>query len=198
MQHKKYVGNPIIDLSSAVLPGEEVKLITPNEFDVKPYMYAVTSYGRVLSIKDARFTGKITEKQPFVNKSTGYYSTELRSNTKNTIKLRINRLVATYFVHNPDPINKTEVDHIDDNRANNAATNLQWLTRKEQMDKIAMKNLNSDKARQVKEFMENNPTMSVSEIARQTDVSRAYVDRLRYELPYSEINYARKQENNNV
>lgn len=44
----------------------------------------------------------------------------------------IHRAVATLFIPNPE--NKNEVDHIDTNRHNNRADNLQWCTRKENLN----------------------------------------------------------------
>lgn len=41
------------------------------------------------------------------------------------------RLVANQFVHNDDPQNKTQVDHIDHNKSNNRINNLRWCTRSE-------------------------------------------------------------------
>lgn len=41
----------------------------------------------------------------------------------------VHRLVAEAFVHNPE--NKSEIDHIDTNRANNIADNLRWCSRSE-------------------------------------------------------------------
>ena len=46
---------------------------------------------------------------------------------------RIYVAVAKLFVHNPDPINKTQVDHIDTDRNNNRADNLRWVTNQENM-----------------------------------------------------------------
>ena len=40
---------------------------------------------------------------------------------------RFHRLVATLFI--PNPNNLPEVNHIDENKANNCATNLEWCTR---------------------------------------------------------------------
>lgn len=40
----------------------------------------------------------------------------------------LHRLVAILFVSNPDPINKTEVNHDDFDKMNPSASNLTWMT----------------------------------------------------------------------
>ena len=48
----------------------------------------------------------------------------------------VHRIVAKAFVPNDDPLNKTHVDHIDGNKHNNHYTNLQWVTRSENMKRM--------------------------------------------------------------
>lgn len=45
-------------------------------------------------------------------------------------KLYVDILVAETFVYNPDPTVYTEVEHIDGNMFNNAASNLRWIKKK--------------------------------------------------------------------
>ena len=54
---------------------------------------------------------------------TGYYSVDLRKNGKR-YKCRIHRLVAEAFIPNPD--NLPQVNHKDENKLNNEASNLEW------------------------------------------------------------------------
>lgn len=44
-------------------------------------------------------------------------------------KVRVHRLVGYAWVFNDDPLTKDTIDHIDFNRHNNKADNLQWLSR---------------------------------------------------------------------
>lgn len=95
--------------------------------------YEVSSIGRVRSKQRARQFGNrvfivpekllkeiITEK--------GYINVRLSLKSKGYLK-RVSRLVATAFIPNPE--SKKEVNHIDGNKENNKASNLEWTTHSE-------------------------------------------------------------------
>lgn len=66
--------------------------------------------------------------KPWVDKH-GYLTVGLRRPNKTTEKFYVHRLVAQYFIPNPE--NKPEVNHKDFNKSNNWVNNLEWCTRAE-------------------------------------------------------------------
>lgn len=85
--------------------------------------YLITTYGRVISLKNK----KIKEIKSIKGKD-GYYRVTLRKNGK-YCTFTVHRLVAQAFISNP--YNKPQVNHIDENKANNHVSNLEWATAKE-------------------------------------------------------------------
>ena len=97
--------------------------------------YQVSNYGRVRSVdRDVAHTipGFTQHIKGFVLKGTdngnGYLVVVLNRDGKRKNHY-IHRLVAAAFCENPDK--KNQVNHLDHNRQNNAADNLEWCTQKE-------------------------------------------------------------------
>lgn len=61
----------------------------------------------------------------------GYRSVKLTFENSKQKRFYIHRLVAAYFITNSDPRNKTFVNHIDGNKLNNKAENLEWVSPRE-------------------------------------------------------------------
>lgn len=86
--------------------------------------YSISNYGRLKSFKE-KAEGKILKN---INKKGGYFSVVLRANGK-VRYTRIHRLVAEAFLPNFNA--QLEVNHIDGNKQNNHVKNLEWCTRKQ-------------------------------------------------------------------
>ena len=86
-------------------------------------LYAVSNRGKVKSLNYNK-TGKEKILKAGRNKG-GYLFVNLFKNGKQKM-FRINRLVAFMFIFNDDPLNKVEVNHIDENKENNSANNLEY------------------------------------------------------------------------
>lgn len=91
-------------------------------------IYEVSSFGRVRQEKIDDISGfKLLMKIYIKNK---YLSVNLRKGKK--INKLVHRLVAESFL--PNPLNLSQVNHIDGNKLNNTVTNLEWCTRKYNME----------------------------------------------------------------
>jgi hypothetical protein len=98
---------------------EQWKVITE-----QPY-YEVSNYGRIRKIK----TGRIIRG----NKRDGYI--HFNSN-HNGIRftVRVHRLVAKYFIINPNPSEFDCINHLNCNRSDNHYLNLEWCNRQLNLD----------------------------------------------------------------
>lgn len=62
---------------------------------------------------------------------SGYKTVKLTFENSKQKRFYVHRLVAEHFIENPDPKNKTFVNHIDGNKLNNCVENLEWVTPRE-------------------------------------------------------------------
>ena len=88
-------------------------------------LYQVSNEGKVKSLK----FGKEKNLKEKKHKS-GYLQVDLYKDGKGKM-FYIHRLVAHLFIENNDSLNKTQVNHIDEDKSNNSVENLEWCTPKE-------------------------------------------------------------------
>lgn len=85
--------------------------------------YEISDTGLVRRVDNQRqLTGCIT---------SGYRSVKLTFENSEQRRFYVHRLVAEHFIDNPDPKNKTIVNHKDGNKLNNNVDNLEWVSPRE-------------------------------------------------------------------
>ena len=84
-------------------------------------LYLVSDEGFVIGVKSK----KKLRVSPTYN---GYHRVKLYRNAQGKTMM-VHRIVASAFIPNPE--NKDQVNHKDGNKANNALTNLEWVTQEE-------------------------------------------------------------------
>lgn len=94
---------------------------------VKGYegLYEASNTGKVASL-NYNGTGARHELKP-LRKDHGYLAVRLYKNGK-WRTIRLHRIIAEAFI--PNENNLPEINHIDEDKSNNAASNLEWCTRK--------------------------------------------------------------------
>lgn len=99
---------------------EEWKQVVINE---EQWDYEVSNMGRIRNSK----TGRLRKLR---DNKKGYLHVCLHKNRK--LKwMTIHKLVGLMFIENDDPVNKTQLNHINEIRTDNRAENLQWVTPKQ-------------------------------------------------------------------
>ena len=101
-------------------------------------MYMISSKGRIKSL-DRTVIDKMGRKRFFkgyeclIHLDTDGYRTVPLSKDSHSYTAKVHRLVAEYFLLNPRMC--SDVNHIDENKANNDINNLEWVTHKENCNK---------------------------------------------------------------
>lgn len=159
---------------------------------VKGYegLYEVDEQGNVYSIiHDAH--RRATKLRPY-NNGTGYLKVNLYDTNGVCKKKYVHRLIAESFISNPN--NLTEVNHIDCNKKNNNVNNLEWCTRKNNLqhsydnglkrqgEKHGMHKLTLD---QVKEIRAS--TLSLNDLATIYNVSKSTISAIKTNRNWREV-----------
>jgi hypothetical protein len=153
-------------------------------------LYEVSSIGRIKALPKrikgnnggVRFQPEMIMK---LNPTKHGYLHITLCNQRNEKTWKVHRLVALVFVDNPH--NKPIVNHIDNDKTNNAAWNLEWVTYKENTQHY-YKTFNDNKYtyEQVKEVYELVASgLSQKQITEKTGIQKPMLDAMRYYGSYS-------------
>ena len=108
----------------------------------------------------------------------GYIEVRLVDDSGKRVAKRLNRLVASVYLENDDPENKTEVDHLNGDIKNNGKDNLEWVTPEENnRRKIEGR---KDKDKKMKETNNKLSRENVKEICRMLEDGTNFDDIVNY------------------
>ena len=147
--------------------------------DIEGYegLYQVSNMGRVRSLKYKN------ERILKPRKQSGYYKVLLYNNE--TREYLIHRLVANAFIPNPD--NLPQVNHKDEDKANNCVSNLEWCTQKYNSSygtrgkRISLKNTNGKKSKITLQYDINGNLIkewkSTRDVERNLGFNQSYISK---------------------
>lgn len=98
-------------------------------------MATIEGYSKYLIFEDGEvmncYKGKLLKQ---VINNCGYKCIDLRDDNGGRKNWKVHRLVGTAFI--PNPHNKPQIDHIDEDKTNNCVSNLRWVTNSENQRNI--------------------------------------------------------------
>ena len=156
--------------------------------------YSITEEGRIYSHKSNRFLNPYKS----IDKAGGYFVHSLWNDDTKQKLVKLHRIVAIMYIPNPE--NKEQVNHIDGDKSNNKASNLEWCTAKENSQHPVKNKLygrNTDSSRRVRRETTTEKVHAICKliqqgltnykIADELDVCRKVVERIKNRKRYTEI-----------
>ena len=159
--------------------------------DIKGYegRYQVSNMGRVKTINRHKSDGRIQKEKIRISEIDHRgYEFVLLYNENGYKRYSVHVLVANAFI--PNPNNKPQINHIDGNKINNIANNLEWVTASENQMHAIRNGLSKpkrgeehtgckltyDNVQQIRKMRQSGKTYY--EIGREFNVSYTYVGRI--------------------
>lgn len=147
-------------------------------------LYEVSNFGNVKSLdrignNGRHLKGKILKQH---KNAYGYWVVKLYNN--GSCSYFVHRLVAIAFIPNPE--NKPQVNHIDEDKDNNKAENLNWMTSKENND------WGTRKERATTSSI-NNPKRDYLNLGKKFSKSIYYIDKDGNKISFYGINQAARE-----
>jgi len=152
-------------------------------------LYEVSSEGRVRALGRETFyymkgTPTLRRVKPHIKKLTpngrGYLTATVHKEGVSK-RIAVHRLVAQAFIPNPGA--KDEVNHLDRNKLNNAVTNLEWVTRQQNIAHAVETgfHLNGPTMKElILKEVHDNPDIRTRDIAGKLGVTSTYVSKVRH------------------
>jgi hypothetical protein len=124
--------------------------IPSNGIEIKDFeSYLITPDGNIYSKKSQRYLKPSLNEQGYlvIDLFKDNYSDDIdeskytRKRASKRKKFKLHYLVAKHFLENLDPDILTEVDHLDKNKSNNNISNLEWVSKKENLQRAHNKSI---------------------------------------------------------
>lgn len=144
--------------------------------DIKDYegIYQISNMGRVKNIKYNRFLK--------TSITRGYQTVVLSKNNKQKSYL-VHRLVMKNF-YPIDNMDNLQVNHKDENKLNNCLSNLEWMTRKENVNygtgiqrRVETQRLHNPRSKPIRCVETGEEFISIRECERITKIDKASLNR---------------------